>query len=423
MAVRNRQKLLKYVLLSAAVSLFSIFLLIIATEADAAEYRIEPSITVSEEYNDNIFLTPLNPQYDYITRVVPAVHFSYKSTLWDWDVMAGYDYRYFARTLHHDDKNDAYIVGLSNLTRIVQDFFFLALRDDYKKVSLDITRDFTQQSLFVNQTDQNIGSVNPYFVIHSGDRTTFNVGYIYQNIWYKDPTAIDKVDNIGYVEMAHEVTSKLSTTIGLRYDQDRNRVQDYTRSDAYAGMTSQYIEGSILYGAIGNIWLESDIAGRVNQLFWDAGFKHQFSKFSFSFETGLRYIDDPQRVLRREDRYIATIRRAIERTAFSVSASFFEYRNAITKHLEDSSYNISGNVTHELTTNTIISLDLTYQWLEDDVNDTHTELYLAGGRYEYRLQENLTLALDYRYTNSYSPQIFDNDYYNNRITVELKKVF
>jgi hypothetical protein len=250
-----------------------------------------------------------------------------------------------------------------------------------------------------------------------------NVGYIYRNVWYKDPNAIDKVDNAGYAEMAHELTSRLSTTIGFRYTQSRNDVQDYRRSDAYAGMNYEYIEGSRLYGTIGNIWFNTENGSKITQLFWDAGFNHQFPKFSFSFETGLQYIEDPQRVLRREDRYIATIRREIERTVYSVAGGFVEYRNAYSNHLEETSYTVGGNIAHKISTNSKISLDLSYQRLEDNVNKTYTELYLSGGRYEYLLLEDLTLALEYRYTNSFSPDIFANDYYNNRYIVEVKKVF
>jgi uncharacterized protein (PEP-CTERM system associated) len=183
-------------------------------------------------------------------------------------------------------------VGLVNLTRLVEDFFFLALRDEYKRVSLDVTRNFAAQSLFVNQTDQNIGSVNPYFVLHPGIRTAANVGYTYQNIWYKDPAAIKKIDHIGYAEMVHEVTSKLSTTIGFRYTQDRNVIRDYRKATpSRAGY--EYIEGSSLYGTIGNMWVDFGNDGQETQLFWAAGLSHKLSKFSFSFETGLRYIEDP----------------------------------------------------------------------------------------------------------------------------------
>jgi hypothetical protein len=420
--VRIKRSILSGALFPAVISLFGIVLLVTVRGADAVEYRIEPSITLSEEYNDNVYLTPQNRVTDYIARALPGVHVKYNTALWDWDVAYAYDFRYFSRiSPHHQETNQA---SLNNLTRIVEDFFFLALRDDYAQVSLDVTRNFAAQSLFVNQTDQNIGTVNPYFVIHSSARTMFTIGYEYQNIWYRDPSGVDKVDHVGYAELMHEITSKLSTTIGIKYSDDTNKVQSYKRTDLYAGMNYQYDEeGSILYGAVGNIWLDAETAGKQTQPFWAAGFNHTFPKFSFSFETGLRYIEDPQRVLRREDRYVATIKRKVERTMYSVAGGFVEYRDAQSKHLEQTSYDIAGAITYNISTNSKISLDLSYQRLEDNVNKTYTELYLSGGKYEYLLLESLTLALEYRYTNSFSPDIFENDYYNNRFTVEIKKVF
>ncbi len=419
--MRTKRRLLLGTLLSAVASLFSIFCLTPVQEAVAAESRIEPSIVVSEEYNDNVFLTPQNREYDYITSIIPGVHFSYKAAFWDWDVSYSYNYRYFALTSPHD--RDSHYASVTNLTRIIEDFLFLKLSDTYQNVSLDVTKDYTKQSYFVNQTEQNFGSVNPYIVLHLGARTSASVGYLYENIWYRDPNAINKVNNIGYGEVAHDLTSKLSTTIGLRYTEDRNKVQNFNSTRAYMGMSYQYIERSYLYGTIGYISADLENEGRINQPTWDAGLNHKFPKFSFSFETGLNYIEDPTRILRRQDRYIATISREVERTAYSVSAGFYEYRNAVTKHLEDSSYNVGGTITHKISTNSKISLSLSYQRLEDNVNDTYTEIFLNSASYEYLLHENLTLALGYTYTDSYSPDIYANDYYNNRFNVEVKWVF
>ncbi len=396
----------------------------LAHEASAAEYRLEPSIHVREEYNDNIFLTPMNQEYDYITSIIPRVHFSYNAAFWDWDASYSYNYRYFALTPpHHSSNVDSQYASITNQTRIVEDLIFLELRDNYQNVSLDIRRDFTAQSYFVNQTEQNIGSVNPYIVLHPSARTKVNVGYMYENIWYRDPSAIDKVNNIGYGEMEHELTSKLTSTIGLRYTEDRNVVQNYNMIKIYTGMNYQYVEGSNLYGTIGYFQADLENNGRVTQPTWDLGFNHRFPKFSFSFDSGLNYIEDPTRVLRRQDRYVATISRETERTTYRVFASLYEYRNALTKHLEDTSYNVGGRISHKMTTNSTISFDLSYQRLEDHVANTYTEIYLNGARYEYLLRENLTLALEYRYTNSYSPDIFTSDYYNNRVFVEVTKNF
>jgi hypothetical protein len=55
--------------------------------------------------------------------------------------------------------------------------------------------------------------------------------------------------------------------------------------------------------------------------------------------------------------------------------------------------------------------------------DTYTSRYLPGVRFDYRSSETLTMSLDYRYTNNYSPDIYTNNYYSNRVMVEIKKTF
>jgi hypothetical protein len=85
-----------------------VFLLLIsgfcACEAEGYEFRIQPAIALSEEYNDNVFLAPNDRRADYITSVVPSVRFAYKAPLWDWDVNYSYNYRYYARNTIDTDK-------------------------------------------------------------------------------------------------------------------------------------------------------------------------------------------------------------------------------------------------------------------------------------------------------------------------------
>ncbi len=387
----------------------------------AAEFRIVPSLTVGEQYNDNIFLTPENKEYDFITRVVPSVGIVYKAPLWDWNASFAYDYWYYAHAAFQ--KDDTYNVNVTNETRIVQDVVFLKVRDVYNRVSLDLTRDFTQQSPFVNQTDQNTVAANPYITLHPGTRTVLNVGYTYENVWFKDPNAINQVNNLGYLDLGHALSSQLTTTISARYTQNTNRVDDYKRADLIAGMRYEYLDGSILFGAIGNIWFLTASSQSETQVFWNAGFMHQFPKFKFTFNTALDFVEDPTRILRRVDSYTASIMREVERTTFGVTGGFQEYRNALTKHLESTSYSITGTFSHLITETSKLLADLTIQRLDDNVLDTYTDLYLSGVRYEYRGWERTTLSFAYRYTNSYSPDIYANNYKNNVFSVDLTWAF
>ena len=388
-----------------------------------AELRMTPALMVSEEFNDNIYLQPTNRVNDYITHIVPSVAFTYKASLWDWDGSMAYDYPYYYYSQSNFRNADTYRANINNLTRVVKDFLFLAIREEYSRVSLDVRQDYTQQSAFVNQTDRNILSVNPYATLHAGARTALDIGYLYRNTWYKDPNAIDKIDHIAYTEMKHDLTQKLTSTTSAMYTQNTNSVQDYTKIDVSAGLKYAYSDDSNIYGTIGNAWLSAETVGRESQIFWNAGFVQKFSKLSFTLETASSYVEDPQRVLRRVDSYSASLKREDERTSLGMTGSMMEYRNARTKNLENTSYSASGSISHMITMHSKVLLDLTFQRLEDNVYDTYYDVYLSGARYEYTGWESLSLSLAYRYTNNYDPYNYYSSYYNNRFFIEIKKAF
>ncbi len=387
-----------------------------------AEYRIIPSLLVGEEYNDNIYLTPTDRFSEYITRVVPGVAFNDRSSLWDWDISYAYDYRYYERSGYKQDQT--HFATLINRTRIIPGFLTLDVLDTYRPVSLDVTKDFTKQSPFVNQTQQNYLTVTPYMTLRPNQRTSFDIGYMYRNVWYKDPTSIDKMDNIVYTTMNHDISERLSSAVTVSYTDDSNRVQDYKKFDLSTGMTYTYSGDSRVQATIGNTWLSAEGQERETQVFWSAGFIHRFVRYAVFAEASYGYyVEDPQRVLRRLDLFAAGVRREDERTSWSVTGTVNKYRNAQTKELEDTSYIATIAVNHAFTERARILLDLSDQHLEDRVNDTRTNLYVTGARYEYTAWEGVTLAAEYRYTYSHSEEAFLSNYYNNRLIVEIRKAF
>ena len=386
-----------------------------------AEFRLQPAIALSEEYNDNIFLVPEKMEYDYITRIAPSINIKYKGPFWDWDVDYVYDYLRYAR--HHISQDQTHTLNLANHTRIIDEYIFLDIRDNYARVSLDPARDYTQESTFVNQTDRNTLTVNPYFIIRPTSQMTVTTGYAYSNIWYKDPTAIDQAEHIVYTGLRQDLSRRSIMTAGIRHMQNKNSDQDYTQDDVYLGQTYEYVENSTLAVAVGNSWFDRKDAEKTSQVYWDANFTHRYSTMTVTYETGLRFIPDPNEILRREDRYLASITKAVERTSLTVSGGLKEYRNIINKHLENSSYGVNGKMSHAITTKSTIILNLGAERLKDYQVYTKVDRYLTGVRFEHLAAETLTVALDYRYSNVYSPDVYTDNYYNNRLSIEIRKVF
>ena len=390
-------------------------------DVEGSEFRFQPTLVLSEEYNDNVFLTPENGIDDYITTVSPSLHLLYNAPFWDWDVDYKYLYRYYADTA--DKTDSSHTLSLANRNRIIKDVLFLNVRDDYTRVSLDVTRDYTQESNVVNQSDRNIVTVNPYFVLRPTSQMTVTAGYSYLSTWYRDPAAVDSTDHIGAVDLTQDLSPRSSVIAGFKYTYDENNLGGYTRDDVYLGQHYEYADNSMITATIGNSWFDFERTARATQVFWDVVVTHRYPTVTISYETGLRNIPDPLRGLRREDRYVVTIRRDVERTSLLISGGIREYRDAEFKHLENTSYRLNGAVSHAVTTTSKILLDLTTERLVDNRTGADIDRYLTGVRYEYVSMENLTLALDYRYTNVYSPDVYAVNYFNNRFTVELRKVF
>jgi len=390
----------------------------------AAEYRIQPALTLSEEYNDNVFLTPTNPTHDYITRVLPSLHFVYSAPLWDWDVAYAYDYRYYNyKSRIHDSTST---LSLTNHTTLVKDFFFIDLKDIYSRVSLDSIHDFTQQSLFVNQTDSNIASATPYFTLNLSSRMTASTGYQYRNVWYKDPRAIDKTDHIVFADVSDEMSLKTFMTAAVRYTHTETKLLTLNRTDVSAGPRYEYADGSRIWFIIGNTWFASEQQEiRGNQAFWDTGIIHKFRTYSLSFNAALTYVDDPLRILRREDRYVGTFRKETERFTLGVTVGLWEYRDILTKHLQDTRYSSGGTVSYVITPALQGTYSLTIDRYVNDQTETYYMLYLDMVRLAYQLGANTTLAVNYLFTHGYSPDAvnFNQNYDNNRINLELTKQF
>ena len=405
---------------------------------------IKPAVTVSEEYNDNIFLTAYGKENDYITRVLPSVRFLYNAPFWDWDAAYSYDYRRYA--YHRDVDDNTQTATITNKTRLISEYLFLDASDEYNRVSLSLARDYTQESLFVNQSDRNVLLLSPYAVFHPGTSTTLKGGYTYQNIWYKDPAAVDKIDNIAAFEVKEEASPRLTLSMNLKHTSDDNRVDKYRKNDLALGPRYEYAENSFLWFFLGGSQIAFEQSGNARQFTWDAGITHRRPTYSLTIETALNYVDDPLRVLLREDRYTATLKSEADlasmpastgfpdyrnaapqpleaRTTWSVSAGMLEYRAPVTNFLEDRTYRGYVSFGHAITQRWRGAYNLTAERFYDMQLETFSTRYVTDVRFDYQAAEKLTLSFNYRFTDSYSHDYYYENYGNSRFILEAKYVF
>ncbi len=401
--------------------LLFLIVLFMNTLAESSELNIQPTVTLREEYTDNVYLTPAEHQEDYMTSIAPSLRTIYKATLWDWDAAYTYDYRIHARSpLRNEDVQTGHI---ATLVRIVPEFFFLDVRDDYTRVSLDSARDFTQESNFVNQTDRNIFSANPYFVERLSDRTTATAGYLYRRTWYKSTLAVDTIEHVGSVDLKQELSTRTTMNSGVHYTRNENNTLPFSRSDVYLGPTYEYAEGSLLSASAGYSRFEFDGEHRKDYAFWDARATYRYSTLTASAEAGISYIADPLQIVRRQDRGLVAIGRETQESKLQVTGSITRLRDAETNRLETTTTGVTATASQAITATTKISGSVTADRLRNEIEYTSTKRYLTSIRLERAVRDDFTWALEYNHSTVQSPEVFSDNYRSNRIAAELKKTF
>jgi hypothetical protein len=411
----------------------------LAMRAEGAIFKIEPSLIISEEYNDNIFLDQRRID-TFITRLAPSITVKYTTSFWDWDV--NYTYTYYYYTRHHLENDYTHTLALRNRTELVKDNLFVELRDDYSRISQNVAIDYTQQSPAANQVDQNIFVVNPYFIVRPTTSTRIIGGYIFQDTRYLNGSVVNQfatinhTAHIGYGETAVNLSSRLTFTTGAKYTIDRNYVENYTLFDIYAGPQYTYAENSTMYIRGGVSWLDlepktdpSQQHSRRDYWFWDAGINYRLSTLTAALGSRRYIAQDPVRVVTREDRHEVSISNTTQRSVITLAGALSQFRDLRLDLPISNSQEVLGTFLYRLTPTTNMIVGASYEDVQDktdpngnSLNGT-TRILASNVRVNHQLSVKATLSLEYRYVDSYSPDISYHNYTNNRCILEFRQAF
>jgi hypothetical protein len=400
----------------------------------AAEDRLfTPSLSVSEEYTDNVFDTKANKRTDYITRLRPGFTTKYQASRWNWDAAYNLDYRYYARDSKTNDL--AHDASLKGSIVLLENFFFLDLGDTYKRVSLNTMRDDTVASAFANQSDQNIATINPYLLWRPGKKTNLKTGYRYLDTRYWDTTGIDKKSHSGYGDLTYELTSKLNLLANYTFTHQESSDQiRYNRHDASGGFKYSYAEKSYLYANGGYTWQFFSDNHAARYLFWNAGVVHDFNLFVATLETKRQTTEDPRAESTRETSYLARLDRTFERGAVGVSGGYTEYSNTYANAItgttagdrNKTAVGATGRyeVVDGLTANVGITGEHYHYSTIVTTSDNYPYRLTGTAGLAWQMMKDLTLSLNYsRISNQYKFDSLAGGWLTNRATLELKMVF
>jgi opacity protein-like surface antigen len=409
-------------------------ILAVASQSAAADFSFKPSITVSEEYTDNVFLTSAAPKSDYITRVLPGFTSKYNAPFWEWDISYAFDFRYYANQSRKNDNTQQ--VAAKGLIKLVDERLFLELSDTYKRVSLDSVRDTTTESLSIQQTDSNTAVISPYVMLRPTAATSVKTGYRYINTLYKDPSAVDSISHIGFMESSYEVAPKLSINLEYSFTRQESDLQQFNRHDAYLGSRYEYADKSFIFGMGGVSLVRYNNGVNTNNPIWKGGITHTFDTVVASLSTDVKYTDNAQGAPNLTKTYSASLNKTFARGTFTVNGSYSDYSatdnvavltptslTTAAVNQDRKSYVAGFSSKYELLAKLNGTLGLTYNHITNEQQKSITRQYQVNSGLDYTFADELTASLTYSYSDTSSAQIAADNRKVNRVTLEIKKVF
>jgi hypothetical protein len=413
--------------------------------AHASDFSILPSIAASEEYTDNVFQTQTDKKTDFITHLTPGLAFQYRAPFWDWDLAYLLDYRYYAR--NSQGGQFSHNLNTKGNLRVIENFLFLDVNDTYQKVSLDVNRDTTASSTFVNQADQNILTVAPHIEFHPSANFLVKSGYHYTRESYMNASSVNNSltpfnneEHGAFIATAYELSPNTTITTNFACahvdtGQSNNQVNtgqalSYNQLLPTLAIRYEYAAKSFISLEGGYSWFLYDHGHSESYPYWNAGITHSFDHIVVALNTLVKFNTDPLQGSTEEQDVSARLEKTMNRGSMGLFATYSEFRNNQQDLLDSRNYQIGANIKHELTEKVTGHIDLTGEKVNiknnNNINYDITAPYqfYIGAGLAYTLVNNLTLALDYSYT-TYRQSIGSstNNTEINRVILGLSKSF
>jgi hypothetical protein len=349
---------------------------------------------------------------------MPGVSFTYLMPFWDWNVAYNYDYRIYAKKSRSNE--DTHNLLATGLIRLLDDFLLLDINDTYSRVSLDISRDRTQESLNSNQSDTNNFTASPYLQFHPVNLATIRTGYRYTNVWYKDPTAIDRRDHMGYIDASYDFSTKLTLNANNTYTHE-NSTEGYDRNTSYVGGRYDYMERSFVNANFGYTINKMKHGKDSNKPYWNAVITHSFDHTTVTLNSAVQYPIDPESGVTREIDYSLAVNREFIMGRAGINLSYSKYSG--TGIDVEKRYGVGLNASRELLPNLSGTISCSFDRYEHKESGTYSRRILVNPALNYALPHEISLVLNYVFVDSYSQNDLEDRYKVNRVSLEIRKSF
>lgn len=224
-------------LIPASFILLSLTLLV-ASHA-WARLGVEPRLTLREEYDDNIFLTPEDEESDFITTVTPGVALRWEARHFTLVLDYGLEFLFYRDHPEFDETS----IGDTQRARAEAEIlpgrsFSVSILDEYKRIPIDLRRSSVETNPIVNKTNVNRFLLNPRYRLGKLPALQATMGYQYEEFRYDSPEGDDNSSHALTLALARQMSERLNLTLNAAqhfHQADDN--EDFRRQDLRAGFT------------------------------------------------------------------------------------------------------------------------------------------------------------------------------------------
>jgi hypothetical protein len=403
-----------------------LFLAFLSEEADAdsKQFQWSTRISISEEYDDNIFLAPDNEEDDWITSVTPGLTLTVFTE--ETEVSLDYDlsFQWYATNSEYDDAR--HTLSLSGLRGIpIAEHLTLDLDESFQisedpiETNEEVTSVRRSRERYYRNTFR--GRINYLF----GTEDTL-YGGVRHILLENDDTALEDSEGYG-ADCGINYWFNIHHGFGLDYSYTRGEFDvsdDYDQHIGRATYTYRYSPQTRV-----NLFYSYDSfdydGAREDYEVHSSGvrFSHDFTEHTSGSISGGYYVQDPERSDKQEG-LIGTVsfERTSARSTLSLRGST-GYRQQLyeAENLGLSEYYLaSGAFSYRLLERLSASISGLYR--EDDYQETASDrkdkTWGGGTALNWLMLRWLSVSIDYHYRERESDDPFD-EYTDNRVMLTL----
>jgi hypothetical protein len=416
--LRRRPALLspwRSIIFSALAAIFFAFAFF-WSDVYAADFVIRPSISLSQEYDDNIFLTRDNTTGDFVTRAVPSVGIAYKTAIWDLALQDTFYWWFYARQKKGYYSNDA---NLSSKLTVIEHLLYFDVTDTYSNIVLNPRGPSTTENRNVNKTDTNVFSARPYIKYQIDPVTAVSAGYAYINIWYRSGDGIKRQQHEGFLNIQHAFNPKVKAVVGAEYLADRPEVGEPNNDQTAVYLSIAYdINPKTKFdGTAGYRMFRFSDGPDDNRSYYNAGVIYRLArKGSVELRASQLFSVSPTEgiVETASQRLTASYGEQL-----SVTGSVYHSRDRyIERDLTNDALGVAGGVTYAPNVRRAYRFSGGYEKDKYLPEDQKRDIYFASAGVDHKLSAKATLSVIYMYYKS-SGQTETDNYADNTVRLQL----